>query len=301
MRVLAWLVFVALLGCAAPRPETVAVSPSPVSASPAVGGGAVPGTTPLGASPVVPPEDARPMGPLTRSMWSHWDGDILPWRAATYQLVFDVDNPLGLSPDEQKKAMDGLMRWKPAHGRYMFRMAELYELGKDRWPEGSEGHLGGARQAPEEFLIAQIDRTLPELRKQAAGARAEAKPYPEKLAKLKQADKIEMFPTIPSWEKTVPREQQLDIAPLGVVLPGLARDWQGEQAARAAAELEAMKVALDEQIEGWDTLHSVATAKPERVARIRERAEQLASGKVDMMAVYESAKPLARKMGIPEN
>lgn len=297
MRGFLWLAFLGLLsGCTAPQPPPAGGGSPAAVTTPATAPGAPPAT----GSPV-PFDSASPAGPLTESIWAHWQGDILPWRAATYRMVFDVQNPLGLTEAEQREALAGLMRWKPAHGRYMFRMAELYEMAEDRWPDSSEENYGGARQTPEEYLISQIDKVLPVLQEQAGGEKAEAKPYPEKLGNLKQADKIEMFPDVPSWEKTVPREKQLDLAPLGVILPSLAEDWHGAEAARAAAELEAMKVSLREQIEGWDTIHRVATGNPQRVSLIQARAQQLASEKIDMMAIYEEAKPLARQLGVPES
>lgn len=253
-----------------------------------------PQATPTGESspplppPPVPasPEAASPSGPLTEDAWKVWKGPVLAWRAAVLGLLTDESDPLGLADEERRTLLRTLMRRGVATEMVDFRVARLHAAAPEGWPDSEEPVPWD--QAPEDLLLSALD-ALP-----ASAPAAEPEPYPAALLERKQrlegdtVDRLERSEDPPAWEESMPEGATRDLRQVAVALPDIMAPLQGEAAARAHAELRAMREPLVELQGAWEELTRLALATPERRQQVAARAETLAAGPVDLQQVNDA-------------
>lgn len=213
-------------------------------------------------------------------------------RSAALLLLTDPANPLRLSEQEQAELVRLLDAQSDARDQWNFRMTRLYVATKgEGWlPVRDVSGSPPSNRHPEIMLLETIQELRPKLVEAAGGLREEAAPYPEVLQDPQAEDPTAAYESEPAeWEKDVPADRRQEVFTLALVLPSVVAPLQGQQAAEALAELEAMDAPLKKVAEAWERILDVATRTEERKTQVAARALDLARKPQDWDAVRRQA------------
>lgn len=299
MKSLALLMLLLVTGCSLSG-ERPALPPPPgaevASGSPALE--ADPQPAPESMPPLEgsePEAGASPAGPLTEGTWDLWTGPLLPWRAAVLGLLTRDGNPLELTAEENQALRQALLQRGVATEMLDFRLSRLYLLNPEQWPKSDAGPMGPRNQAPEELLLEQVEKVLPELAVAAGGAKAEAAPYPQALQEQRRHLESGTVPALdtssepPQWHQDFAEDASHDLRHVNATLTILLTPLEGQAAAQARAELLAMKEPLQELQESWTTLTRLATKTADREQKVHDLATEEQTRPVDMVQVNDGA------------
>lgn len=261
MRLVLLLALLLATGCTVADPDLKA--PPPVSV-----GGSVP------ASPLPSPSAAYTLPgndrPLSQRVAGTFAGSKQVWRVSTLDVLVDPANPLRLAPAEAQRLRESLSTLLAAEDEVAARSALLAQVLSDTW-RPPELNLATAAPMPEDGFEALYPLVVKKLEERAAGKTAKAgalAPVPEEAA-----DDAE-----PIAEDEFPRRPDEIAAGLERLAPGLAP----EAAARALAELQAMRPPVQRMAAAWEEILDL-TASPERTALLGERAKALTGRTYDSM------------------
>lgn len=262
----------------------------PACTSPAGPGGAPPASptaaaTPAGAlSPGASPAGGYaaqihilgPSAVLTQRLQQVWaDNPTLPFRVALLESLADPANPLGLTEAEAARADWNLRVYSLEGDRLDFRMTRLHALSNEGWEKNSTGLNVQRAPVAEEVLIAAIDPAARTLREKAGGAKAEASVLPQDLQSKPDQPLRPMNDSPAEWQEKIPETEEISSAYLAALLPEWSQALEGQKAAQAAAELEALEKTLQARRDALAHLVDLAVANPDRQKKVVDRATAL--------------------------
>lgn len=255
-----------LPGCTSTQAPVAAPSPTAV-------GGTVPASPPpISGSPA--PLLAGADGPLSTKVAARWQGSPVLWRAAVLDTVVDPQNPLGLSPQEQKTVRADLKRLMAGEEEVAARSAILQPLLGDLWKAPGDDRSGPSPW-PEDAFGALLPLLEKDLAKASQGKKATATALGADVRDPESGgaedDPEDNFPRRPDQVVTVLEDVGPDLSP--------------EQAASALAELQAMQAHVKEMASAWEALLAL-TGSPERQKVVNERAASL-KGNFDTMEIND--------------
>lgn len=260
------LVLSLLSGCTSAQPASAPPPPTAVE-------GTVPASPPpIAGSPA--PLLAGADGPLSTTVAARWQGSPVLWRAAVLDTVVDPQNPLGLTPQEQKTVGADLKRLMAGEEEVAARSAILQPLLGDLWKSPGDDRSGPSPW-PEDAFSALLPLLEKDLAKAAQGKTATATALGADVRDPESGggedDPEDDFPRRPDQVVTVLEDVGPDLSP--------------EQAASALAELQAMQAPVKEMASAWEGLLAL-TGSPERQKVVNERAASL-KGNFDMMEIND--------------
>lgn len=292
MRWITLLLMLTLPACTSPAGPAGAPPASPrAAATPAAPGGAPsPGGSPT-AGYEAQIQILGPSAVLSRRLQEVWpDSPTLPFRVALLEALSDQGNPLGFTDAELAKVDWDLRVYSLEGDRLDFRMTRLNALSNEGWEKNSSGLNVQRAPVAEEVLIAAIDPAVEDLTKKAGGAKAEASRLPEDLQAQPDQPLRPMREAPADWQEGIPETEEISSAYLAALLPEWVEGLEGQKAAQAAAELEALKKTLQARRDALGQLVELAVANPDRQKKVVDRATQLQDEEaVDLAEAEEAA------------
>lgn len=232
-----------------------------------------------------------PSAVLTQRLQEVWpDSPTLPFRVALLESLGDPANPLGFTEPELAQVDWNLRVYSLEGDRLDYRMTRLHALSNEGWERNSSGLDVQRAPVAEETLIAALDPAVEALAKKAGGARAEAARLPEELQGRPDQPLRPMREAPAEWQEGMPETEEISSAYLAALLPEWAEGLQGQEAAQAAAELEALEETLVTRRDALGRLVDLAVANPDRQEKVVDRATALQGEEaVDLAKAEETA------------